>query len=143
MVLSIELPADGANGWRFCMGCYGLAWGAAVLWPELTADDPALVQILGAAGFGPDAKLLGAIVLLHGIAAVATLFGFRGQTYWCPAVCALGALLWTTIGLAQCTPQIGVHGIMVPALGLFSLVGGIGYSVSTIQRARSAGDGIR
>lgn len=131
MELQFRVPY-GANGWQLCMGLYAMAYGAGMLWPEL-AGAADFYRRLGAVGFDP--QLFGLVALAHGAAAVVALFAFGGRSYWCPMMCALGALIWTLIGLSQIAISLG-DGVGLPVWGAFELLGGVGYSVATVQRAR-------
>jgi len=122
----------GANGWQLCMGLYGIAYGGALLWPGLVGASAAW-RLLTGMHFDP--TTLGIVAFSHGLFSITVLFLFGGKSYWCPAACAVGAMVWTMIGISQIALSVG-QGIAVPAWGIFELLGGIGYSVATVQHAR-------
>jgi hypothetical protein len=128
--MMLSLPY-GANGWQLCMGLYGIAFGAQLIWPDICGGR-VIYGILADFGFG---HYIGWLVLLHGVAAVLSLFLLAGRSYWCPMLCSLGALIWTLVGLSQTTMSLA-RGIVIPVWGVFEILGGIGYSVATVQRAR-------
>jgi len=53
-------------------------------------------------------------------------------------ICALGAMLWTMLGIMQRGLLLG-QGVWLPVWGIFEIIGGIGYSVATVRRARDPG----
>jgi len=131
--LRLRVPY-GANGWQLCMGLYGVAYGAGLLWPQLVGAS-ATWRLLTSMHLDP--QMLGWIAVSHGATSVIALFVFGDRSYWSPMVCALGALIWTMIGISQIALSLS-QGIVLPAWGSFELLGGIGYSIATVQRARDS-----
>jgi hypothetical protein len=121
----------GANGWQLCMGLYGIAYGAGLLWPGLVGASSTWRLLTG---MRIDPVLLGWAALGHGSASIVAVFFFGGKSYWCPTACALGALVWTTIGIWQIAFSL-FNGVLLPVWGGFELLGGIGFAVATAQRS--------
>jgi hypothetical protein len=131
MEVRMHIPY-GANGWQLCMGLYGVAYGAGLLWPELVGASSTW-RLVNSVQLDP--IILGSIALSHGVLSVAVLFFVSDKSYWSPMACAVGAMVWTMIGITQIALSAG-QGVAIPVWGIFELLGGIGYSVATMQRAR-------
>jgi len=67
----------GANGWQLCMGFYAIAYGVALLWPDLTGIVP-IYHRLTTVGFDP--AVIGWVALVQGVGAAVSMFAFNGAS---------------------------------------------------------------
>jgi hypothetical protein len=109
---------------------YGLSFGARLLWPELTGPGESHAAALE---LGVTPAVIGLLVLAYSVMSALAVFLADAFEYIRAVLVSLGAVLWTTIGLVAIICELK-HGY-VPTLGLFELLGGVGLSVSLVQRA--------
>jgi hypothetical protein len=117
--------------WQLCMAGYGVSFGARLLWPELTGFGESHATALQ---LGVMPAVIGLLVLAYSVLSALAVFLTDAFDYMRAMLASLGAVLWTTIGLVAIIGELK-NGFL-PTLGLFELLGGVGLSVSLVQRAR-------